>query len=43
VISVTITAGLQKCENGMGVETVIKGADEKLYIGKNNGKNQVVM
>lgn len=41
-ISVTITMGLCTYQKDLGTQGVIKKADEGLYIGKRNGKNQVV-
>ncbi len=41
-ISVTVTIGICSYTKGMVIDEVIKKADEGLYIGKNNGKNQVV-
>lgn len=42
-ISVTITAGLSKRQSGQSVDEWIKQVDEKLYCGKSNGKNKVVI
>ena len=39
-IHVTITMGVSKFEEGMSIDKWIKDADNKLYIGKNNGKNK---
>lgn len=41
IIQVTITAGISVFKNNKTIEEVIKLADEKLYIGKRNGKNCV--
>lgn len=42
-IDVTITSGIADYRNGQSVDAWIKEADEKLYIGKNSGKNKVVI
>lgn len=42
-IRITITAGIATGIAGSNYEKVIKGADEKLYIGKQRGRNQVIM
>lgn len=41
-VGITVTIGLASYKPNTTVEDLIKIADEKLYIGKNNGKNQVV-
>ncbi|MBP5417950.1 MAG: GGDEF domain-containing protein [Clostridiales bacterium] len=41
-ITVTITIGIACYEKGLSVDEWIKEADERLYFGKNNGKNRVV-
>lgn len=41
-ISVTVTAGVAKKDTSLTVDRWIDNADEKLYFGKNNGKNRVV-
>ncbi len=40
-ISVTITLGIAEYSHELGIEGTIKKADEALYEGKRNGKNQV--
>ena len=40
---VTMTFGVQVMEQGASCEKMIKAADEKLYIGKNSGRNQIVL
>ena len=40
-VKVNMTFGLV-CESDKDVHTLLKEADEKLYIGKTNGRNQVV-
>lgn len=42
-IRVTMTFGISICGLGDTIETLTKRADEKLYRGKENGKNQVVV
>ena len=42
-ISVTITMGIAEYTPALGIEGTIKKADEALYKGKNNGKNQVTL
>lgn len=39
----TITIGASKYIEGKSLEEWLKTADEKMYLGKNSGKNQVVM
>lgn len=41
-IGITVTIGVASYRAGAGVDELIKIADERLYFGKNNGKNQVV-
>ena len=43
IIHITITTGLEKYESGMNIEDWISKADEKLYLGKNSGKNKTVL
>ena len=40
-VKVNMTFGLV-CESDKDIHTLLKVADEKLYIGKTNGRNQVV-
>ena len=42
-ISITMTFGVTESTPGYTVEKLINIADENLYKGKNNGKNQVVI
>lgn len=42
-IHVTITSGIAEGFPGSNYEAVIKSADDKLYIGKQKGRNQVVV
>lgn len=42
-IKVTLTAGVEKKDKNMTLDKWIVAADEKLYFGKNNGKNRVVV
>lgn len=42
-IAVTITSGIADYRNEQSVDAWINEADEKLYIGKNSGKNKVVI
>lgn len=42
-IQVSITIGAADYQKGMTLDNWIQEADSKLYIGKNNGKNQVVL
>lgn len=41
-INFTVTIGLAFYEDGKDINSLIKEADENLYKGKNNGRNQVV-
>lgn len=40
--SISMTFGLEEFDEHLGIEAVISHADNKLYIGKENGRNQVV-
>ena len=42
-IKFTITAGFEQKSKDVSLDRWITGADEKLYFGKNNGKNRVVI
>lgn len=42
-IKVTITIGVEKRGNHTSIDKWINRADENLYIGKNNGRNKVVV
>lgn len=42
-INVTITIGFSARKNGQTIDEWIQDADSKLYYGKNNGKNRVVV
>lgn len=42
-IRVTMTFGMGQSAPGESYEKVIKRADEKLYVGKNGGRDQIVM
>ena len=42
-IPVTITSGIASYRKGNSVDAWINEADEKLYVGKNSGKNKVVI
>lgn len=42
-INVTITVGLSARQGGQSIDKWIQNADEKLYIGKNSGKNKIVI
>lgn len=42
-IQVTITLGLSAYQEGASIRSLIEKADQNLYRGKNNGKNQVVV
>ncbi len=41
-VSVTMTLGVAEYKEGKTIRSIIDEADEHLYYGKNNGKNQVV-
>lgn len=43
VIKVTMTFGIEESDLTEDYEQIIKRADEKLYVGKNNGRNQIVV
>lgn len=43
VVSVTMTFGVAQYGKGETIEKLVKRADDRLYIGKSNGRNQVVM
>ena len=40
--SITMTFGLAEYDFRSDIDTVIKEADEKLYMGKENGRDQIV-
>ena len=40
--SVTMTFGLEEYSSNLGIEDTIKKADDKLYMGKESGRNRVV-
>ena len=40
-IAITISIGLAKCDIGMDAETLMRRADEKLYVSKETGRNRV--
>lgn len=42
-IMVTMTFGMSRGDVSMSVEEIIKKADDNLYIGKQNGRNQIVV
>jgi diguanylate cyclase (GGDEF) domain len=42
-IKFTVTVGVAQREDGLTIERWVDAADDKLYYGKNNGKNMVVM
>lgn len=42
-VRVTMTFGLASCEERSNVEKMISLADQRLYLGKNHGKNRIVM
>ena len=42
IIKVTMTFGLEEYSSHAGIDETIKKADEKLYLGKNGGRNRVV-
>ena len=37
-----MTFGLSTFSNGDNIDNVLRDADDKLYLGKHNGKNQIV-
>ena len=41
-IKVTMTFGLEEYDDNLGVDKVISKADEKLYMGKEQGRNRVI-
>ncbi len=41
-IRVTLTVGVSHRKNGCSIDEWIQQIDKKLYIGKKNGKNQIV-
>ena len=41
--SITITSGVEECDFNSPLEDLLKSADEKLYMGKNSGRNKVVV
>ena len=41
-IHVTMTFGLEEYSGEKDMEAVIRAADQKLYRGKENGRNQIV-
>ena len=41
--SITITIGVEECDFSSPLEDLLKAADEKLYMGKNSGRNKVVV
>lgn len=41
-VRVTITIGISQYRTGMSIQSMIEEADQNLYRGKNNGKNQVI-
>ncbi len=43
IINVTVTIGMAYRQSGQSVDSWIQAADDKLYVGKNNGKNQVIV
>lgn len=43
VIKVTMTFGIAQSEESEAYEHVVKRADEKLYVGKNSGRDQIVI
>ncbi len=42
-IHITITIGVKQYENNIGIDEWINLADNKLYVGKNNGKDKTVL
>ena len=42
IFNVTMTFGLEEYDFSSGLKDIIKSADEKLYYGKGNGRNQVI-
>ena len=41
-ITITITAGVEECDFSSPLDELLRRADEKLYMGKNAGRNRVV-
>ena len=41
-INVTMTFGVEEYDEFVGIDKVISKADEKLYMGKNQGRNRVI-
>ena len=41
--SITITIGVEECDYSSPLDDLLKKADEKLYMGKNSGRNKVVV
>lgn len=39
---ITVSGGVEEYVENMTMEKIVKGADTKLYIAKNNGKNRIV-
>lgn len=42
LVPITMTFGAAACKEGVTVEMLIRQADENLYFGKKNGRNQIV-
>ena len=42
-IAITITIGVEECDYSSPLEELLRIADEKLYMGKNSGRNRVVV
>ena len=42
-IAITITIGVEECDFSSPLEDLLRGADEKLYMGKHSGRNRVVV
>ena len=41
--NITITIGVEECDYSSPLDDLLKRADEKLYMGKNSGRNKVVV
>lgn len=41
-VSVTMTFGIVQGNPDINIDHIIREADDKLYYGKNNGRNQIV-